>query len=47
MRRILLVMLALGLLAPLAPSATAMFDDLAWWARATMQARHEDQAKAA
>ncbi|MGR3364743.1 MAG: NADPH-dependent FMN reductase [Maritimibacter harenae] len=31
----------------LAPSATAMFDDLAWWAKATMQAREEEQAKAA
>ena len=31
----------------LAPSATAMLDDLVWWANATMAARAEDQAKAA
>ncbi|MEC7761817.1 MAG: NAD(P)H-dependent oxidoreductase [Pseudomonadota bacterium] len=31
----------------LAPSLGAMFDDVAWWAKATMVARAEDQAKAA
>lgn len=33
--------------AVLAPSAEAMFDELAWWARATMAARGQDRAKAA
>lgn len=31
----------------LLPSASGMFDDLVWWAHATMSARAEDQAKAA
>jgi NAD(P)H-dependent FMN reductase len=33
--------------AAIAPSATAMLDDVSWWARATMAARAADAAKAA
>ena len=33
--------------ATLAPSVTAMFDDLVWWSRALSPARAADQARAA